>query len=389
VTVGWWRARPTADLARWTTSLAPETQLLLCCAGTELTPAAHSRLTTLQASPLDWDVVLDEAARHAMIPLLKHHVAALAPPVWAAYRLEREFATIARRSLTLTAELLDVMAALRTAGLSATPFKGPTLAAAAYGSVVLRQFENLDILVHRADLARAERVLLRRGYQPAAGAAARRAAPARSYTQGDVTVDLHCGLAPRYLGAPAGVAGLWVRRRPVEVGDARLTAPGAEDHLLLLTLHAAQRVWGRLGWLADVAALLARHPGLDHFAVRYEARRHGIERLVRLGLGLAKALVDAPLPRDVAAWVRRDRGLDDLVRYVCTRRLRPAAAAPGLLEATRFHLRSRERWSDRVRYAARGAGTVLALPARLAARAAGGLRERSRRATVVSPALHP
>ena len=355
----------------------------------ELTPAARSRLTALQASPLDWDVVLDEAARHAMIPLLQHHVAALAPPVWAACRLEREFAAVARRSLTLTAELVDLMAALRAAGISATPFKGPALAAAAYGNVVLRQFANLDVLVHRADIAGAERVLLRRGYHPGPGGApARRSGQARTYTHADVTLDLHCGLAPRYLGAPAGVAGLWVRRRPVEVGDTRLPAPGAEDHLLLLTLHAAQRVWGRLGWLADVAALLARHPALDHFTVRYEARRHGIERLVRLGLGLAQALVDAPLPRDVAVWVRRDRGLDDLVRDVCVRRLRPAAAPPGLLESTRFHLRSRERWSDRVRYAARGAGRVLALPARIAVRATSGLRSRSRRAGVVSPAFH-
>ena len=157
---------------------------------------------------------------------------------------------------------------------------------------------------------------------------------------------------------------------------------------MLLTLHAAQRVWGRLGWLADVAALLERHPGMDHFAVRYEARRHGIERMVRLALGLAQALVDAPLPREVAAWVRRDRGLDDLVRTVCARRLRPAAAPPGLLESTRFHLRSRERWSDRVRDAARGAGTVLTLPARFAARATTGLRERSRRAVPVIPAFH-
>ena len=142
-------------------------------------------------------------------------------------------------------------------------------------------------------------------------------------------------------------------------------------------------------WFAPtLAALLERHPRLDYAAVRYEARRQGIERLVRLGLGLAQALVEAPLPREVTAWVRRDRRLDDLVRDVCARRLRPAAAPPGLLESARFQLRSRERWSDRVRYAARGAGTVLTLPARIAARATNGLRERSRRAAVVIPAFH-
>jgi len=41
-----------------------------------------------------------------------------------------------------------------------------------------------------------------------------------------------------------------------------------------------------------------------------------------------------------------------------------------------------------VRDAARGAGTVLTLPGRIAARATTGLRERSRRAAPVIPAFH-
>jgi len=323
-----------------------------------------------------------------MLPLLDQHAATLQPPVWAALRLEREFAAAARRSLALTSDLVEVMAALRTAGISATPFKGPALAVAAWGRVILRQFDNLDILVHRADVAAAEHVLQRRGFESAPGAELRRAGHARSYVRGDVPVVLHCGLSSRWLGNRGSVAGLWVRRRPLELGDVRLAAPGPEDHLVLLALHAAQRVWGRLNWLADMAALLERHPKLDHFAVRYEARRHGIERVVRLGLGLAQALVDAPLPRDLAIWVRRDRGLDHLVRTVCTRRLGLNAPPPGLFESARFHLRSRERWSDRVRYAARGAGSALALPARMAVRATSGLRDRGRREGTVIPAFH-
>jgi hypothetical protein len=315
--------------------------------------------------------------------LLHHHAETLALPATAVRRLEREFAAAVRRSLALTATLVDVLAGLRAAGVGATPFRGPALAVAAYGSVILRSFDGLDVLVHRADVARAERVLAQRGYQPPD----RGRGEVRAWVCGDVTVVLHCDLAPRWVGI-GGVAGLWVRRRPLELGEARVPVPAPEDHLLLLTLHAAQRVWGRLGWLADVAALLERHPGLDHFAVRDEARRHGVERLVRLGLGLAQALVEAPLPREVAAWVRRDRGLDDLVRTVCARRLRPAAAPPGLLECARFHFRSRERWSDRVRDAGRGAGTMLAVPARLAVRATSGLWERGRRAAPVIPAFH-
>jgi putative nucleotidyltransferase-like protein len=370
-----------AEFARWTVTLAPETRLLLCCARSRLTRSAASRLTALQATDLDWDLVLDEAVRHGLIPLLYRHTPALHAPGAALDRLEREFAAVAQRSLALTDVLVDILTAMRAAGVGATPFKGPALAASVYGDVRLRQFDNLDILVHRADVAAADAVLVRRGYQPRPPARW-----TRSYVRGDAAVNLHWAIAPRAVGSCAGVAGLWVRRRPVALGDLRLPAPGPEDHLLLLAQHASQHVWSRIGWLSDVAELLERHPRLDHAAVRDEARRHGIERLLRLGLGLAQALVEAPLPREVAAWVRRDRALDALARHVCARRLRPAASPPGLLEATRFHLRSRERWADRARHAVRGAGSLLALPAYLAARATRSLRARP--APAVIPAFH-
>jgi hypothetical protein len=77
----------------------------------------------LQAAHLDWDVVLDEAVRHGVIPFLHHHVATLQPPPAAAQRLEREFAAVARRSLSLTAALVDAVTALRSAGIGVTPFK--------------------------------------------------------------------------------------------------------------------------------------------------------------------------------------------------------------------------------------------------------------------------
>jgi Uncharacterised nucleotidyltransferase len=370
------------ELARSTLMLAPEIRLLLCCARSHLTPSAAARLAAVQAAPLDWDVVLDEAVRHGLIPLLYRQTPALHAPGSALDRLEREFAVVAQRSLALTAELVGVMRMFRTAGVSATPFKGPALAAAVYEDVTLRQFRNLDILLHRADVAAAERVLVRLGYRPQPSSRS-----ARVYQRGETIIDLHWAIAPRCFGSRSSVAGLWVRRRPLTLGELRLPIPAPEDHLLLLALHAGQHVWGRIGWLADVAELLERHPGLDHAAVRYEARRHGIERLVRLGLGLAHALVDAPLSREVVAWVRRDRGLDRLIRHVCVRRLRPAAASPGLVEAAGFHLRSRERWADRLRHAARGAGSVLTLPARLAGRASAGLRERSRPTATVTPVL--
>ena len=63
--------------------------MLLGCARATLTPAARARLGALQATPLDWDVILDEAGRHGVIPLLHLHAASLDLPRTTVHELLR------------------------------------------------------------------------------------------------------------------------------------------------------------------------------------------------------------------------------------------------------------------------------------------------------------
>ncbi|HET7340069.1 MAG TPA: nucleotidyltransferase family protein, partial [Methylomirabilota bacterium] len=176
-------ARSTSSASSRPTSSPPST------AADAGAPAA--RLAALQAGALDWDLVLDEAVRHGLIPLLYRHTLALHAPGAALDRLEREFAAATLRSLALTDALVDVITAMRAAGVGVTPFEGPALAASIYGDVRLRRFDDLDILVHRADAAAADAVLARRGYRACAASSW-----TRRYGRGDVAVALHWAIAP-------------------------------------------------------------------------------------------------------------------------------------------------------------------------------------------------
>jgi len=59
----------------------------------------------------------------------------------------------------LTAELVRLTGLLKAAGIAAVAFKGPVLAAMAYGSIDMRQFVDLDILVRQTDLPRIAEIL--------------------------------------------------------------------------------------------------------------------------------------------------------------------------------------------------------------------------------------
>src|SRR3989441_12044157 len=92
-----------------------------------------------------------------------------------------------------------------------------------------------------------------------------------------------------------------------------------------------------------------------------QARALGVERIVLLGLRLAAELLDVPLPDRVACRARDDRAVGALaaqVRATLFRRM-PTGSSHSW-ESRLFHLRTRERWRDRLRYCARVALTPTA-----------------------------
>src|SRR5258707_8252038 len=147
-----------------------EHQVLLCIARRRLDPEPAAHLRELLQETLDWDYLLAMAERHCLIPLLHFHLTApaaspISPDVMS--RLQDASYENTRSSLSLTGELIKVLEFLGANGIRAIPFKGPTLAIRAYGDVGLRQFGDLDILVHKEDVSRVRDLLISSGFKPA------------------------------------------------------------------------------------------------------------------------------------------------------------------------------------------------------------------------------
>ena len=124
----------------------PETELLLCCASPAGGEQRTERVRVLSGQPLDWQYLLDSAAAHAVTPLLYWGLKAVRPETIPA-SLAESFQHNTRNSVQLTAELFQVMDLFAREGIQVLPFKGPTLAIAAYGNLALRQFIDLELLV--------------------------------------------------------------------------------------------------------------------------------------------------------------------------------------------------------------------------------------------------
>jgi hypothetical protein len=351
--------------------------LLLCCARTATDTHCSARIRDLLRGAIDWGYLVELADHHRVLPLLYENLRTLCPdavPGATLDRLRDSFHASAGHNLCLAGELLRILALLAEHGIVAIPFKGPVLAVAAYGGLGLRQSGDLDILVHERDIPKAEDLLRGRGYRPVEsptpevwGPGASRLRALMDYNhvlvprEGGPIVELHWAFAEPYYGFHPDPGRLCERLRRIPLVGTPVPVLSAEDSLLILCVHGARHRWERLTWICDIAELNRAHPEMDWGRVLEEARGLRAERILFLGLRLARDLLSADLPSEVWRRVEADGVAESLARQVCERLCREPDRPPRNLErqftqdgisweSARFQLCVREKLRDRLRY---------------------------------------
>lgn len=339
-----------------------EHRLLLLCARTHADGATAENLRRLAAASPDWDYLYLLARRHAVLPLLYWQLnasaAAVVPPAQLR-RLRDEFRLHTARNLYLTGELERVVSLFESEGVPVIPYKGPALAAFAYENLALRRYVDLDVLVRREDVPRAKELLVRRGFRPrltltpAQERVLFRSQHNLPFTREDglLLVELHWEFAQRRYAEAADEESTWSRLVDVRLGARTVKSLSAEDLLLSLCVHGTKHLWERLAWVCDVAEILRAHPRIEWPFVLRQARATKTERMLLLGLGLARRLLDAPLPPDISALVEAEPSVARLTEQVVARLFDGTVHRPaGLLEQIGFNLRARRGLAGRLRY---------------------------------------
>jgi hypothetical protein len=270
----------------------------------------------------------------------------------AALSMEMLARSSGRQSLLHAGRLIELADLFRSAGVTAVPYKGPTLGALAYENFALRSFVDLDFILPQRDLLRAACLLTAQGYQaypdPTAADEARflaRFHPGQYAFVSDSKppqVELHTEKTLRYLPLPLDWEGLSRRFIQVSFGGRQVQTFSVEDTLILLCVHGTKHFWERLSWICDIAELVQSARGVDWGLNEELARRAGCRRMWLLGLTLANRLLDAPLPAEVRAWIEGDAQVERLGRQIEDRLAgedRTVLSAPQRLV---FRLRSHE-----------------------------------------------
>jgi hypothetical protein len=360
-----------ASASSHTSIFGAEVDLLLACCGDDSDGHRSSRIQQILQHGVDWERLVQLADHHGLTALLLRRLSEEADlqQTGGVEGLRRQDKANAHRALWLTLELLNIYQHLQACGLEVLPYKGPVLAEFLYGNVALRQFSDLDLLVRSDELPLIKAALGELGYEPGLRLAQ---AAERDYlksgyeytfdgARGRNLLEIKWQMLPRFYCVGFDVDKFFERASTVTVEGQKLRTLCDQDLMLVLCVHAAKHAWKQISWLCDIVQL-ARSRSIDWTALRAEADRLGIARIVSVTFLLAHKLLGAELPEGI----RPDTKAETLAQRIVSLIVAEQEFDPESLAYFRLMTELRERRRDQISFCWRliatpGAGEWLAV----------------------------
>src|ERR1039458_3839130 len=336
----------------------PEVDLLLSCARTRLSRELSDRIRAAVQKEVDWIALIRLALRHDVMPLLYRSLQRVCPdsvpenifgPLGARYQEQ------AMEARCRAEELVRILPLFEEQGISAVPYKGPTLAQRLYGDLSLREFGDLDIMILERDVPRAQDLLRRHGYEFAclkdAGKLAEYVRTNRElqFCSSDGKIlELHWRFAMRLACVKHDPERFLQRFETISLAGAQVPSLPLEVYLLILSLHATKHKWRQLKLICDIAEILGQ-PDLDWQYVLREADDLGLKRMLAVGILLAEDPLEVVAPAELAQGLKIDRAARALAAQVRRSLFEEPDENWHLQADYRFQFQIRERVQDRAR----------------------------------------
>jgi hypothetical protein len=336
-----------------------EFELLRLSARTVIDPETGEKIRLHLNAEIDWDFFVQTAHDHRVLPLIYRTFSKTCGdqvPKRAMEQLSREFSANARRNLSMTAELFQLLKVFEQDNIPAIPYKGPILSAALYGEVSMRQFSDLDVIVPKQSLEEATNLLLHRGYKEKhdasgnpLGCSDREKDLVLVHPALDITLELHWGISRQKDPLQVSPEVLWENVNTLMVGGKAVKIHTPEDLLLILCIHGGKHRWEHLGWLCDIAEIIRCYPELDWVKLIDRASLLGGRRILFLGLLLARNGLGAELPNSVVRKIETDPIVVELANQV--QNWWACETPIGVGETEHYYMRLRESAVDKARVA--------------------------------------
>ncbi|NIP37872.1 MAG: hypothetical protein GWM89_02195 [Candidatus Dadabacteria bacterium] len=289
-------------------SLADEQKLIIILCKLNPGTGGLSFVESAQLNSLDWSYILNFAAINGISSLIysnitKHgngHFSDTVINSLKAASLENS-----KKNLFLTSVLLEIIKELNELGIEAVPYKGPVLSKLLYDDITVREFLDLDIIVHKKHIKRVKEYLISKNYKSQFDLTDREQNYYLNskyyyinFTRNDsrAAIDLHWALsAPNYsFSKPLDY--FCANLDKIEIDNTSIAVLKTEDLFLQLCIHGAKHNFSRFNWITDLVNLSEANTGMDYDYLSGEARRLGCVNILNYTGSLINSLFNLSLP---------------------------------------------------------------------------------------------
>lgn len=222
-----------------------------------------------EGSLIDWEEFVNLVVHHRIYSLIYKNILRTDEPKFPQSVKEDLYNRYVKNSywmLHLSREMGIIFKEFTKNNIQAIILKGPNLATELYGDLTLRTSKDIDILVSRDELPKAEKILSELGYvnEDSDVLLKERKKWSEHNTSHinnnkKVQVELHWRLSPDNINEPE-FKKLWENRKVID-SKYNINTLGDIDLFVYLALHGSRHGWFRLRWLLDIDKLIRK--GLD------------------------------------------------------------------------------------------------------------------------------
>ncbi|HBE03335.1 MAG: hypothetical protein A2096_11070 [Spirochaetes bacterium GWF1_41_5] len=241
----------------------------------------------------------------------------------------------------LSAEIIRISMIFRAAEIKYAWIKGPVLASLFYSSPELRPSNDIDLLIKEIDLKNALKVLGKAGYLPFYTLTDSQQKIFNKYNKhtflmqqkNKAVLELHTAVAAWEYFFRYPAQNIVDSSITVSFYNEKVSAPRAEDSLLISAIHGAMHAWDKIIWICDSAAIIKKIKNPDWNRIFNSVKNlPETKNALELCLALASGIFRSNLPEQAQKSVAVNSSLKNPVRRITERIARPGR---------RFNLKNR------------------------------------------------
>ncbi len=347
-------------------NISIEQKIVLLSSEVNIEDEKASRIRELAKKNIDWDEVINIAKSHGLLFFLYKNLKIICKeyvPDESFVKLKNYYINNTTRNLSLSVKLVRIIKLFKESGIKAVPFKGPVQAETLYGDIGVRSFTDIDILIQKEDAVKARDLLIENDFFLSIEIPKSQLKTYLSCENffnlfnknREINIDLHWEITGRYSLSPIYLESIYDRLIEVKLVDQTVFSLCFEDMMIYLCIHGTSHCWEKLELIYSVAEIIKSGNINNWVELDKRAEHFKCQKMMYLGLALARDLFDAVLPSDIEKKITTARYVKSLKNQIVKKLFTDNKSFSESLSwrFSTLHLLIRDKFSDSIKYTLR------------------------------------